>query len=581
MHFISEQNLFVFLVQIFLLLSLAKIVGEFLRRRSFPSFTGEILVGVVLGPTIFGRFSPWLYQFVFPSDPIQQNMLQTVAWMGILFLLLETGLEMDFSSAIRQGRDAITIALSATFLPIIFSFIACLLLPDRYLANPDQRILFALFTATVMSINATPVTARALHDLNIFKTDLGFLILSAMSINDMLGFLVFTVIFGLFAQAQISLLGILFIFTVTVGFTTLCLTKGRQLVDNAIHEIKVKKDEQPFTALTFICLLGLFCGALAQRIGIYALFGFFVAGIMAGSAKALTERTRHVISQMVHAIFVPLFFASIGLKIDVLRNFDLLLVSFVTAMSIAGKVAGSWIGANLTDTPRSNRLPIAIAHTSGGVMEIVIGLLALQYGLITESLFIALIFAAIASSILLGPWLSYAIKKRKEVSVLEFFSYRAINEEINAVERDAAIWELCSLAAEQETSFDAREIYEVALAREQGMGTAMEEGVAVPHARLSFLKKPFIVFGKSTKGIDWNAPDGKLTHFVFLILTREHDDDIQVQILASVARAMSSSHVRHEIAAAKDKDSLWLALNKALTPQVIAHKKRGNNENRI
>ena len=372
----------------------------------------------------------------------------------------------------------------------------------------------------------------------------------------------------------VSLFGIFLIFSVTVGFTFLCLTVGRQLVDKAISEIKAKKDEQPVTALTFICLLGLFCGALAQRIGIYALLGFFVAGIMAGSAKALTERTRHVISQMVHAIFVPLFFASIGLKIDVFKNFDIFLVLFVTCFSLSGKFLGAWIGAGLTRTPKSNRLPIAIAHTAGGVMEVVIGLLALQYNLITESLFVALIFAAMTSSVLLGPWLNYAIKKRKEISVLEFFSYRAVVSELNAIERDAAIWELCTLAAEQEASLDAYEVYKIALAREQAMGTAMEEGVAVPHARLPYLKKPFVVFGKSTKGIEWNAPDGKLTRFIFLILTREHDDDIQVQILASIARAMNDSHVRHDIAIAKDKDTLWPVLNKALTSQVIARSKK-------
>jgi mannitol/fructose-specific phosphotransferase system IIA component (Ntr-type) len=314
------------------------------------------------------------------------------------------------------------------------------------------------------------------------------------------------------------------------------------------------------------------CGALAQKIGIYALLGFFVAGIMAGSAKALTEKTRHVISQMVHAIFVPLFFASIGLQIDVFKNFNIALVLFVVCMSFGGKFLGAWIGANLAKTPKSNCLPIAIAHTAGGVMEVVIGLLALQYNLITESLFVALIFAAIVSSILLGPWLSYAIKRRKEISVLEFFSFRAITFELNAIERDAAIWELCDLAAEQESNFDMQEIYKKALERENAMGTAIEEGIAVPHARISWLKKPFVLFGRSTHGIEWNAPDGKLTHFIFLILTPEHGDDIQVQILSSIARAMNSSHTRHAILTAKDQDILWSLLNNVLTPQVIARK---------
>ena len=572
MNFIHEQNIFIFLVQVFLLLSLAKAAGESFRRRNLPSFTGEILVGIVLGPTIFGRFSPWLYQFVFPAEITQQNMLETVAWIGILFLLLETGLEMDFSSAIRQGRDALKIARSDIVIPITLSFVACLYLPDHYLVDPSQRILFAFFMATVMSISSMPITARALHDLNIFKTDLGFLILSALSINDILGFLIFSVVLGLFTQSQMNLIGILFLASLTIGFTILCLTIGRQLVDKAITEIKAKKKEQPVTALTFICLLGLFCGALAQKMGIYALLGFFVAGIMAGSAKALTERTRHVISQMVHAIFVPLFFASIGLRIDVFKNFDIILVLFVTCMSITGKFLGAWVGAGLTKIPKFNHLPIAIAHTSGGIMEIVIGLLALQYGLISEPLFIALIFGAIVSSILLGPWLSYAIKKRKEISVLEFFSYRSIIAELNAIERDTAIWELCNLIAEQETAFDAQEIYQKALARENAMGTAIEEGIAVPHARLSFLRKPFIVFGRSSRGIEWNALDGKLTHFIFLIFTPEHGDDFQVQILSSIARAMSSSHTRQEIMSAKDKEQIWSILNKILGSHIIARK---------
>jgi Kef-type K+ transport system membrane component KefB/mannitol/fructose-specific phosphotransferase system IIA component (Ntr-type) len=572
MNYINEQNIFIFLVQIFLLLGLARGLGETFRKWNLPSFTGEILVGIFLGPTIFGRYLPWLYQFVFPADIIQHNMLETVAWLGIMFLLLETGLEMDFSSAIRQSRDALKIALADIIVPISLSFTACLLLPDHYLVDPSQRILFSLFMATVMTISAMAITARALHDLNISKTDLGFLILSALSINDIIGWLIFTVVLGLFMQTRIDFLGIAIIATSTIGFTFLCLTFGRKLVDRAISEIKIKKDEQPTTALTFICLLGLFCGAIAQKIGIYALFGFFLAGIMAGSAKALTQRTRHVISQMVHAIFVPLFFASIGLNIDIFKHFDLFLIVFVTLMSLTGKFLGAWIGTGFTKISRANRLPIAIAHTSGGIMEVVIGLLALKYNLITESIFIALVFGAMTSSVLLGPCLSYAIKKRKEIGVLEFFSNHGIIAELSAAERDSAIWELCNLASDQETSLDARDIYQKVIDRETAMGTGIEEGIAVPHARLPFLKKPFIFFGRSTSGIEWNSPDGKYARFIFLIFTPEQEDDIQVQILSSIAKTMYSKHIRHEIISAKDKHELWLALNRNFTSQMIARK---------
>jgi len=572
MSYLSEQNIFIFLVQIFLLLGLARGLGETFRRWSLPSFTGEILVGIFLGPTIFGRFSPWLYQFVFPADVIQQNMLDTVAWLGALFLLLQTGLEMDFSSAVRQGRDALKIALTDTVVPITISFIACLYLPDSLLVDPSQRILFAIFMATAMTISEMAITARALHDLNIFKTDLGFLIVSALSINDIIGWFIFTIVIGLSIHAQLNLIGIALIGLLTFGFTFLCLTLGKKMVDRAISEIKAKKDDQPMTTLTFVCLLGLFCGAIVQRIGIHALFGFFIAGIMAGSARALSERTRHVVSQMVHAIFVPLFFTSIGLKIDFLKHFNVSLILFVLLISIAGKFLGAWLGALFTKTPKANRLAIAIAHTPGGIMQIVIGLLALQYHLISEAIFIALVFSAMVSSVLLGPWLSYAIRKRKEISILELFSHRAIIADMRACDRDGAIHELCNFAAEQEHTLDRHEIYKKVIERENAMGTGIEEGIAVPHARLSFLKKPCIFFGRSASGFDWNSPDGKPVRFIFLILTPEHEDDMQVQILSSIAKAMISKNIRYEISIARDKQDVWQTLNEAFTSQIIARK---------
>lgn len=567
---ITEQNIFIFLVQLFLLLSLAKILGDSFRRWGLPSFTGEILVGVLLGPTILGRSLPWLHQMIFPQNIIQQDMLSTVAWIGILFLLLQTGLEMDFASALRQSRSALVIALADIVIPMVLSFSVCMVLPSHYLVSPDQRIIFAIFMAAAMTISAMAISARALHELNISKTDLGFLILSALSINDIIGWLIFTVALGLLMQSQVDPFGIVLIASSTLIFTILCLTFGRQIVDKASSEIRAKRDEQPTAMLTFVVLLGLFCGAMAHKVGISTLFGFFIAGIMAGSARGLSERTRHVVSQMVNAIFIPLFFAHIGLQVDFFKHFNVGLVCIITTVSMTGKFLGAWIGAILVRAPRTNRLPIAIAHTPGGIMEIVVGLLALQLGLIKESIFVALAFAAVASSVVLGPWMSYAIKRRKEISVLEFFSPRGVVADLSSIERDGAIWELCGFAAEQENLLEPHEIYKKIIERENAMGTAIEEGIAVPHARLPFLRKPYIFFGRSLRGIDWNSLDGKPTKMIFLILTPEQEDDIQVQVLAAIAKVMSSKYVRHQILTAEDRQKIWLTLNNSFTPHIIA-----------
>jgi Kef-type K+ transport system membrane component KefB len=519
MHFINEQNILVFLVQIFLLLGLARGLGEVFRRWKQPALTAEILIGIILGPTILGRLLPGVYQAIFPPDPIQQNMLETVGWIGVLFLLLETGLEVDFSSAWRQRGDALKIALTDIVVPVVIGFGASMLLPDGYLAQPGHRIAFALFMAMVLAISAMPVAARALYDLNLSKTDLGFLIMSAMSVNDIIGWLLFTLVLSFSTQGHPNVARILAIFVGTIGFAVFCLTVGRRLANGVVLELRRREMPQPGAALTFIVLLGVLCGAITQWLGIHALFGFFLAGIMAGEAKELSERTRQIVSQMVYAVFVPLFFTSIGLKIDFAAHFNWLLVVFVAVIGIGSRYLGAWLGVRLTELPRSNRAAIAVAHTPGGAMEIIVGLLALEYGLITQAVFVAIVFGALVSSIILGPWLSYSISRRKEVSILEFFSRASIRADMKVTTREQAIRELSDLAAAQERVHEAHDIYAAVMERENEMSTALEGGLAIPHARFQRMLRPIIVFGRSLTGIeDWDAPDGQHIHFVFLVL---------------------------------------------------------------
>ncbi|MBI5149174.1 MAG: cation:proton antiporter [Candidatus Omnitrophica bacterium] len=572
MQGISEQHIFVFLVQVFLLLILAKGLADVFTRWKQPAFTAEMLVGLLLGPSILGRFLPDLYRIIFPDDVIQRAMLETVAWVGLFFFLLNTGLEVDFSSAWRQRGDAMTIAITDIIVPMTVSFAACLWLPDRYLVDPSQRSIFALFMATAMTISAMPITARALHDLRISKTDLGFLIVSALSVNDIIGWLIFTVTLGLFTQAGVDALKLAGLLGLTVGFTVFCLSVGRGLVDFIFSKIKARQTSPAAAPLTLLWLLGLLCAAVTQKLGVHALFGFFLAGIMAGEAKAISERTRQTISQMVYAIFVPLFFASIGLKVDFLRNFDPFIVAFVTLISVAGKFGGAWLGVNFTKLARSNRLPVAIAHVPGGSMEIVIGLIAYQYHLIAEPVFVAVVFSAVASAMVVGPWLSYALETRRRVSILEYFSRRGILPEIKEPARDEALRQLCERAATLDENPDAEIFYQPVLERENAMGTAMEEGIAVPHARVPSLKMPLIVFGRSPAGIEWDSPDGKPAQFIFLVLTPAHRDELQVQVLSSIARTLGVAETRRRLLEAPDADRLWGALRGAFGSSEIVRK---------
>ncbi|MCU0858304.1 MAG: cation:proton antiporter [Pontiellaceae bacterium] len=560
----------IFLVQVSLLLGLSRIAGLLLRKIGQPAISGEILVGILLGPTLFGRLLPGLHAAVFPHDAMQQNMLETVAWLGILFFLLDAGLDTNLTAALRQRRDALTISLMDLILPMGIAFIPTWFLPESYIGAGSGRLIFSLFIATIMTISALPVTARILQDLGIYRSDASLLTMCALTINDIAGWLVFAVILSFATGGSMNLMQIPVIIAATAAFTLFCFTLGRKWTDHALNGINRFQLPQPGSSLTLIFILGMAAGAVTLAIGIHALFGFFIAGIMAGESRHLSENTRQTISQMVKALLVPLFFASIGLKIDFLKELDLPLTAFMLVVGVVGRFAGAWIGTSLTRHPKSNRHLISAAHTPGGEMQIVIGILAMEYAVITPPVFVAIIVSAVLSSVLVGPWMKLALKRGRTSRPAASLSPENILSALPARTRDEAILALCGHAG---AGLDPQETSAAVLNREELMGTALGYGVAVPHARMEQIATPRLAFARSTGGIDWNAPDGLPVHFIFLLLTPSGEDNSQLDMLRTIAKTMNDPRNRELLLEAPDStvgNQLIKLLDAAWQPQAAA-----------
>ncbi len=562
MHYLDDSNILIFLIQLFVLLLCARGLGELFHRWNQPALTAELLVGIILGPTLFGRYLPGLHGMLFPPDVTQQNMLETVAWIGVLFLLLDTGLEMDFSVAWRHRGNALVIALSDIVIPMVVAFIPCFFLPDYLLVDPDRRILFAMFMAAVMTISAMPVAARVLHDLRLLKTDLGFLTMSALAVNDLVGWVIFTIILGMFSQTAFSITPVVVIFVTTLCFTAVALRYGRAASTQALAFFNRQNLPEPGTSLTLACLLGLLFGTITQILGVHALFGFFIAGVVIGEAKNLSEDSRRIISQMVHALFVPIFFANIGLKIDFVANFHLGLVLLVCLVGISGRYLGAWIGVTMTKVPRMNRDLISIAHTPGGMMEIVVALVAMEAGLITAPVFVAIVFSAVFTSAAIGPWLRNAMKRRSSISLLDYIGPDAILADMTSLTRSEVIHALTGMAAEKMDAVKGEDMAVAALAREEEFGTAVGGGLAIPHARLEGIISPVLAFGRIPRGVEWDAPDGQPVRYVFFLATPEGALDIHVQILSRIAKIMQSPEAVRTIEEAQSADELWGVLTR-------------------
>jgi len=563
----TEEHLGTFLIQVLLLLGLARGFGEVLRRFGHPPLVGEIMIGLLLGPTILGRAWPELQSAIFPADPIQQAMLSTVAWFGVLFLLLETGLEVDVSAAWRQRGPALRIGIIGVLVPLAIGFGLSLGLPERYLADPSLRILFALFLGTTIAISAMVIIARVLQDLDLVKSDLGLVTLCGYAVNDILAWVILSVVLGLATPAGVDVTKVVLVVAFSIAFTAFSLSYGLRWVDRSIRFVSQQLPEQPGAVLTLVSCLGLAWGAATHSVGLTALLGFFLAGIMAGDSHALTERTRQILSQMVHSVFVPLYFAEIGLKFDFLAEFDWFIVAFITVVSIVAKFAGAWLGALGTSLSRSDRLSVGIAFIPSGVTGIVVADIALEYGILTTPVFVGIVVSAIVSSLLVGPLLSWSIRRRKAVSILKYFVRPAMLSNLTGTTRSEVIDELCHNLAAHGAIPDATECVVALREREELLGTGTGHGAAIPHARMPELTRPILAFGRSIAGIEWDAPDGLPVHLVFLLLTPTHEEGLQLQILAAIAHGLSNDEARQQLEGANTHPELWAALDKIVHAQ--------------
>ena len=221
-----------------------------------------------------------------------------------------------------------------------------------------------------------------------------------------------------------------------------------------------------------------------------------------------------------------------------------------------------WLGALGRDFSAQDRVSIGIAFTPSGVTGIVVAGVALEYQIISTPIFVAIVCSAIVSALLVAPWLSWSIRRRKPVDLGRFLAQNAILPALRARDRFAAIRELCHVAAPA-ARLTPTAVAEAVDQREQLMGTGIGQGVAVPHARIEVLRRPVMAFGRAPAGLDWDAPDGAPVRFVFLVLTPARQEGLQVQILQAIARTMSGDG-GSQLSAAGDAAALRKRLTRFL-----------------
>lgn len=408
METLSRNEVINLLLQLSILLMMARLFAELARKLKQPAVVGEIIAGIIMGPTVFGMLFPELFESLFASHNPTNIALDGFVQISVVLLLFIAGIEVDLQVVWSQGKNALKIGLTSMIIPILGGFVIAYAFPEFLGVNINDRIIASTFFGLSISITALAVIARILMDLNLFKSKTGLIIIAGAIVVDVVGWIIFSVILSLSESGKEGL-GIWPTIGLTLFFTVFMLTLGKGLINKVLPWTN-KNLAWPGGLISLSLAVCFIAASFTEFIGIHAIFGAFIMGVALGDSDHLTEKAKEILHQFINNIFAPIFFVSIGLKVNFIEGFDPMVVSLVVVIGFFTKYFGGYLGSRFAGFTRNTSMVIGFGLSARGSMDIILALIALEYGLISESLFIGLVILALLSSIVSGPLMSWSEK---------------------------------------------------------------------------------------------------------------------------------------------------------------------------
>jgi Kef-type K+ transport system membrane component KefB/nucleotide-binding universal stress UspA family protein len=403
----------IFIAELGLLLLVGRLMGEAAQRLGQPAVMGQLIGGLLLGPSVLGLIWPAAQHALFPSAAEQKSMINAVSQLGILMLLLLTGMETDLQLVKRVGRAAVTVAAAGVALPFICGFALGEMLPDALLPKPDARLVTAIFLGTALSISSVKIVAMVVREMNFMRRDLGQIIVASAILEDTIGWLIIAVAFGLAAAGAVDLWSLGRAVLGTAAFMAVSLTFGRRIVFNLIRWTN-DNFQSEFPVITTILVIMIAMALITQLIGVNIVLGAFVAGILIGESPILTRHIDEQLRGLIVALFMPVFFGLSGLSADltVLKNPDLALLAVgLIVIASVGKFLGAFVGGKLGGLTRAESLALGCGMNARGSTEVIVATIGLSMGVLNRDLFTLIVTMAIVTTMAMPPMLRWSLKR--------------------------------------------------------------------------------------------------------------------------------------------------------------------------
>nr|WP_050420518.1 cation:proton antiporter [Bradyrhizobium tropiciagri] len=409
----AKPSDFILLAQIALLIAVGRGLGEVMQRLGQPSVIGELLAGLLLGPSLFGWLWPSAHSVVFPPSGEQKALIDGIAQFGILLLLLLTGMETDLKLVRKVGRAAATISVAGIAVPFVCGFTLGEFLPDSLLPHPEARLIASLFLGTALSISSVKIVAVVVREMNFMRRNAGQIIVASAIIDDTIGWVIIAVILSLASRGTLDVVSVAQALFGTLAFLVVSFTIGRRLV---FRLIRWANDNLVSSAavITVILLLMSAMAMITHLIGVHTVLGAFIAGVLVGESPILTRQIDERLRGLISSLFMPVFFGLAGLSADltVLRDPQLLLLTAALILIASiGKFGGAFVGGALGGLTRPESYALASGMNARGSTEVIIATIGLSMGVLSQTMFSMIMTMAILTTMAMPPMLRSALAR--------------------------------------------------------------------------------------------------------------------------------------------------------------------------
>lgn len=429
----ADHTLAIFAAELILLLLAGRLLGEAMNRLGQPALFGQLLAGVLLGPSVFGLLLPEAHRFIFPDNKTLKTMIDAISQIGILLLLLLTGMETNLALVQRRKRAVVSSSVSGIAVPFVLGVALAYTLPGDAIPMHENRLVTALFLGTALSISSVKILAMVLIDIGAMRRDLGQLMLATAILDDSIAWIVIAVISGIAAHGQVDFMSIGGSIAGTALFLAFSLTIGRRLVARLIVWVNDHMTiEVP--VITAIIVIMLAMSLTTELIGVHTALGAFIAGILVGQSPILTEQIENQLRGFVFAFFSPVFFAVAGLGMDLRTLFDPTLALFTFAIIVVasiGKFSGALVGGRLGGLTLRESLALGVGLNARGSTEVIIASIGLAMGALSNQLYTMIVAMAVITTMAMPPMLRWVVAR---VPLGEEEARRLENEEAEALE---------------------------------------------------------------------------------------------------------------------------------------------------